>query len=334
MDIDVIETIFIEEAIDDHPTTRHILKSLPRAQLIAISRYQEIFNKRHQNFRLQKKNPCLILAKKHENFVLPAPAGFGMNSNLNFYFSHMYNCIYDCRYCFLQGMYSSAHYILFVNYEEFFKSISRTIEKYPDDSLTFFSGYDCDSLAFEKISNFANHTLDFFSDHPSIELELRTKSIVTSPLMKREPVRNCIVAFSLSPKKIANILDKKAPSISRRINALKQLAKAGWSVGLRFDPLIYCADWETMYSELIAEIMHDLNPRSLHSVSYGPLRFPKDMYKKIFTLHPNEKLFSFPMKEKAGIISYGTEIEDLMSKFIKNELNKYTSQNKIFRCAV
>ena len=188
--------------------------------------------------------------------------------------------------------------------------------------------------AFEKISNFANHTLDFFSDHPSIELELRTKSIVTSPLMKREPVRNCIVAFSLSPKKIANILDKKAPSISRRINALKQLAKAGWSVGLRFDPLIYCADWETMYSELIAEIMHDLNPRSLHSVSYGPLRFPKDMYKKIFTLHPNEKLFSFPMKEKAGIISYGTEIEDLMSKFIKNELNKYTSQNKIFRCAV
>ena len=30
----------------------------------------------------------------------------------------MYNCIYDCRYCFLQGMYSSANFVLFVNFEE------------------------------------------------------------------------------------------------------------------------------------------------------------------------------------------------------------------------
>ena len=68
----------------------------------------------------------------------------------------MYNCLYDCDYCFLQGLYSSANYVLFVNYEDFFEHISHTIEKNKNDSQMFFSGYDCDSLAFDKISGFSN----------------------------------------------------------------------------------------------------------------------------------------------------------------------------------
>ena len=330
----MIETIYIEEAIIDHSITKNILKTLPRAQIVEISRYQELFNKRHQNFRLQKINPELILAKKHDNFVLPVPAGFGLDAQKNFYFSHMYNCLYDCRYCFLQGMYSSAHYVLFVNYEDFFKSISDTIDRNANCSLTFFSGYDCDSLAFEKVSRFAKHSLDFFKKFPAVELELRTKSVVTSSLVERDPIKNCIVAFSLSPQKISDILDNKAPSVARRTAALKQLAKKGWSIGLRFDPLIYCSNWKDLYSELIADIMDDLDPSCLHSVSHGPLRFPKEMYKKIVTLHPDNRLFSFPMKKKGGIISYGVEIEDLMSNFLQTELSKYTIRNKIFRCMV
>ena len=33
----------------------------------------------------------------------------------------MYNCLFDCRYCFLQGMYNSSNFVIFVNYEDFFK---------------------------------------------------------------------------------------------------------------------------------------------------------------------------------------------------------------------
>ena len=135
----MIETIFFEEQIANHPTTERIRKALPRSSWVPIERYQELFNKRHQNFRLQKKNPALILAKKHSNFVLPVPSGFGMDSHKNFYFSHMYNCLYDCKYCFLQGLYSSANFVLFVNYEDFFHSISEKITEYKGKSLTFFS---------------------------------------------------------------------------------------------------------------------------------------------------------------------------------------------------
>ena len=35
--------------------------------------------------------------------VHPVPATYGIGGDENYYFSHMLNCLYDCRYCFLQG---------------------------------------------------------------------------------------------------------------------------------------------------------------------------------------------------------------------------------------
>ncbi len=119
----MIDTIYIEKEIKKHPRTLEILSKFRNVRTIAIDRYGEVFNRKNQNFRIQKKNPCLILAKKHKGFVLPAPEGFGIGSSKNYYFSHMLNCIYDCNYCFLQGMFNSAHYVIFVNYEDFFLNI-------------------------------------------------------------------------------------------------------------------------------------------------------------------------------------------------------------------
>ena len=113
---------------------------------------------------------------------------------------------------------------------------------------------------------------------------------------------------------------------------MKDLADCGWLIGLRFDPLIYTNDWKVQYSELICEIMGQINVSSIHSVSYGLLRFPKKMYKKAANLYPDHKLFAFPMEEANGVISYGTKIETQMHDFLKSELNNYTSENKIFQC--
>ena len=330
----MIETVYCEEEVFDHPTSVRVRKALPRADWFPIRTYQELFNKRYQNFRLQKKCPELILAKKHNNFVLPVPSGFGMNTSENFYFSHMYNCLYDCKYCFLQGMYTSANFVLFVNYEDFFHSISNLNNEINGGSATFFSGYDCDSLAFDKVSGFADKALDFFSHNPDMNLELRTKSIAVSSLLKREAISNCIIAFSLLPHKVSKVLDLKAPSVARRLHALKTLARHGWKIGLRFDPLIYCRGWEDHYSNLIADIMQDLLDNNIHSVSFGPLRFPKKMYKKISGYYPNDKFYAFPMEEKNGIVSYDSHLEVQMRRFLEKELSKYVSEEKIFQCVL
>ena len=213
-----------------------------------------------------------------------------------------------------------------------FEHISQTIEKNKNDTQMFFSGYDCDSLAFDKVSGFSDNLIQFFEQHPNVEVELRTKSIVTSSLLRRNPIKNCIIAFSLSPHIIANKLDNKAPSIARRIDAMKKLADSGWQIGLRLDPLIYTKDWKNQYAELIFDIVSQVKVPSVHSVSYGLLRFPKKMYKKISTLHNDSGLFAFPMHENNEVISYGKEIENDMYSFIQRELHKYLPETKIFHC--
>ena len=152
----MIDTIYIEEEISQHPRTQEILSRFPQAVTISCERYGEVFNRRAQNFRLQKRKPALILARKHDGFVLETPAGYGIGGQQNYYFSHMLNCVYDCRYCFLQGMYQSAHYIVFVNYEDFAKEIQH--QSFQDGNTYFFSGYDCDSLALDQVTGF----IDFF----------------------------------------------------------------------------------------------------------------------------------------------------------------------------
>ena len=330
----MIETIYVEEEVLDHPTSQHVRQTLPQADWVIIRHYQELFNKRHQNFRLQKHQPKLILAKKHSNFVLPVPSGFGMNAKKNFYFSHMYNCLYDCKYCFLQGLYSSANLVLFVNYKDFFHSILELKNDNQNTSMTFFSGYDCDSLAFDKVSGFADQALNFFSQHPEIELELRTKSISASALFNREPISNCIVAFSLMPAEIAFKLDHNTPSISRRVNMIEKLANHGWRIGIRFDPLIHVNGWENLYNDLFQTVFKNLEENHIHSVSFGPLRFPKNMYKKIEKFYPQDKFYAFPMEEKKGYVSYGNDIEARMHQFIKTAIGKYVKKTKIFQCVI
>ena len=65
-----------------------------------------------------------------------------------------------------------------------------------DEPSWFFSGYDCDSLALESITGFADVSfLSFFAKHPNAQLELRTKSVNLKVLEMTDPlpnVHNCI----------------------------------------------------------------------------------------------------------------------------------------------
>ena len=328
----MIQNVYLEKEIIDHPRTEYILSKLKKPNILEINKFSEIFNLNNQSFRIQKKNPSLILARKRKGFVLPTPNGFGIGTNKNYYFSHMYNCIYDCRYCFLQGMYNSANFVVFVNFENYFSEIKKIVEFYKRDKITFFSGYDCDSLALDGITNFVNVTLNNFKNIPTALIELRTKSVAIENLLSQKPIKNCVIAYSLLPEKASIILDNKTPSIRRRIRALNKLVNHGWKIGLRFDPLIFYENWKKDYKELFSSILGTIDVKSIHSVSCGPLRFPNKMYNKIFKLYPEEKIFSASLELRNKSISYNRKIENEMISFCHKEFKKYLSDSIIFSC--
>lgn len=327
----MIDVIYIENAVRNHPRTRQLLQRFKNVEVVYCERYGEVFNRRSQNFRLQKQHPALILAEKHDNFVLPAPEAYGIGEGKSYYFSHMMNCIYDCRYCFLQGMYQSAHYVLFVNYEDFFQSIEQTMRDNQQRAY-FFSGYDCDSLALEPISGFIESTLPIFSKLPDAILELRTKSTQVRGLLDREPMGNVVVAFSLSPENIVEALEAKTPSLQKRLDAAKRLQERGWQVGLRFDPVIYYQDYEQHYTELFEQTFSQLDASTLHSVSLGAFRMPQGFFQKMQRLFPREVLFSSPFEECQGMLSYRQDIEKSMMDFCSRQLLTYIGKEQFFPC--
>ena len=163
----MIDVIYVETGVKSHPRVVSILQRFSRATVIDIEHYGEVFNIKQQDFRVQKQKPALILAEKKNRKVLKTPEGFGIGGTHNYYFSHLLNCIYDCRYCFLQGMYRSANYVLFVNFEDFETEIVQTAKTHGLEPSYFFSGYDSDSLALDSVAGFTEYFLRVFENLPS-----------------------------------------------------------------------------------------------------------------------------------------------------------------------
>lgn len=327
----MIETIYIEEKLKNHPKVIQITHRFPKAHLVYCERYQEIFNRKAQSFRLQKQNPALILAEKKQGHVLPVPENYGLFKPSNYYFSHILNCLYDCRYCFLQGMYRSAHYVLFVNFEDFQSALIEKMEQSPKGA-TFFSGYDGDSLALNFITNFIEDFVSFFKNYPKHELELRTKSNAIQPLLHLEPASNIILAYSLNPKWVVDRFEHKTARLNQRLKALKILQEKGWPIGLRFDPLIYHPNWQESYNAFFDEVFSTLNPHQIHSITLGTLRMPQGVAESMKKQYYDEPLFFSGLCQRKKQVTYLPEIEQSIYTFCKNKILDYAPENILFSC--
>ena len=327
-----MDTLYIELAVASHPKTAEICARYPKARQVPIERYSDVFNNRAQNFRQQKQNPALILANKPGKRVHETPPGYHIGGAHNYYFSHMLNCIYDCRYCFLQGMYQSANYVVFVNTDDFFQDIKNTVDSHTQPSW-FFSGYDCDSLALDPVTHFVSDCLEQFSALNTANLELRTKSTQIRPLLHRKAQSNVVVAYSLSPQAIVAAEEHGTPSLSKRIDALKTLQERGWKIGLRFDPLLYADNFETLYGEMFDQVFNSLDMSSVHSVSLGVFRLPKGFHKQLIKLYPDARILAAPMSLHSNMVSYPEETETRMREFCMSKLLTAISSEQFFPCS-
>lgn len=328
----MVETLYIESAVLEHERTLQICARYPKARKIEIEHYGEVFNSHAQNFRLQKTKPSLILAAKQNKRTQPTPAQYETGGGAHYYFSHMLNCVYDCRYCFLQGMFRSANYLLFVNYEDFLGDIKTLAAKHANDEkpVWFFSGYDCDSLAYEPVTGFADYFVPGFNDIPNAILELRTKSTQIRSLLKRPAQNNVVIASSLSPEPVAAAVEEGAPSLAKRVDALKKLQEHGWRIGIRFDPIIWHQNYLEHYAQMIDLVFNQLDTKAIDSVTVGGFRLPKGFYKTMQRLHPEHWLFSAGLCEADGMIQYTADIENEAFSFIQRQCLNYISDDKLF----
>jgi len=221
-------------------------------------------------------------------------------------------------------MYSSANYVLFVNFEDFEQQIEALSQSQPqldDQTINFYSGYDCDSLALEPVSRFADHFLPLFARLENAKLEIRTKSTQVRSLLEHSSCENCITAMSFSSEESYQRWEHKVPSIEKRLTALQRLQEAGWPVAIRFEPIICENEALSQYQQLFELIFSKLNAEALHSVSIGEFRMPQDFHKRIVKLYPQEELYARPIRVEGGMVALSSQVQnESVDELIKAEV--------------
>ncbi|TGM59034.1 SPL family radical SAM protein [Leptospira vanthielii] len=316
--------IYIEEGIKDHFRTKEILAKFPNIIPVSIRHYKDSFNRNSQNFRIQKESPKLILAEKKDHFLYPG-SDFSPNfSHPHFYYNTLaLNCIYDCEYCYLQGMFPSANLVLFVNWEDFFSSTKDFLEE--NKSLYLALSYDTDLLALESFFPATKAWLKFAESQPNLSLEIRTKSTNYSQIAKFAPNPNVILAWTLSPQTIIETIEHGTPSLQARLKAVNQAVSDGWNVRICIDPILRVPNWQTHYQSLADKLGKELKIEGITDISFGGFRMNIDFLKRMVEVRKDSSILFHAFEKKDKIVSYSKleteEILELMSASLNNHFS-------------
>ena len=122
--------IYVEKRAQAYPEMNDILRKFPRSTVIEIEDYKRVFNRSNQNFQAQKKSLKLIIAVKKDHFIYNG-SQYAPNFDLpNFYYNTvMLNCLYNCDYCYLQGMFISGNIVIFINFEDFVQHAEKILKE-------------------------------------------------------------------------------------------------------------------------------------------------------------------------------------------------------------
>ena len=125
--------------------------------------------------------------------------------------------------------------------------------------------------------------------------------------------------------------EHKVPAIQKRIEVLQKLQQAGWSVALRFEPIIWDSGLLENYHKLFMEIFHRIDIDGLHSASIGEFRMPTSFYKNIVKLYPDEELFARETHIDNGLVTL-IDKEDSLRQ-LEQILLRYIKPEQYYRCA-
>lgn len=328
-DTDRFSHIYIEEKAMDHPVAIETIKRLKKAVVVKISHYKDVFCRPQQDFQLQKRTQKLILAVKDSNFLYKGPDICQNFGNSNFYYtSFLLNCIYNCDYCYLQGMYPSANIVAFVNIEDFFSAAE---EKAAERGLFLAVSYDTDLLAFEGVIPYSSMWAEFAAGHPQIKIEIRTKSANCMAVSNINPVENVTLAWTLSPQSVIDKYEPLTPSLDLRIKAVNKALARGWNVRLCFDPVILVNNWKEIYINFIDHVFSSVAPEKISDIGIGAFRMPSDYFKRIKKSRFDCDLVHYPFERRDNITRYPEDIENQLLNLVYNSISGYVDKLKIYK---
>lgn len=321
--------IYVEDDIRNQRRLEQILVHFPDSQVVPIYHYKDVFNRSRQDFMLQHKTQNLVLAEKKGELVYPgAPVCQSFGNEHFYYTSSVMNCIYDCEYCYLKGMYPSGNLVIFLNLEDIFQEVEELLKKHP---VYLCVSYDTDLMALEHILGYVKLWTEFALEHPDLSIEVRTKSGEKSVYRNFSVSDRCIFAFTLSPDYVVKQYEHGSGNLRARIAAACEALDVGFPVRLCFDPMIYVPGWKEKYEEMLQVVEEMIPLNRIRDISVGSFRISNDYLKSMRKAMPDSAVVQFPYENHHGYYQYPEKLEEEMEEFLAERLKTVVPKERIFR---
>lgn len=319
--------IYIERRATGYDLTTDILKRFPDSLRIEINHYKDVFNRPGQSFAAQKQSRKLILAVKEPPFLYPGSEFcFSEAGQDSYYTTPALNCVYDCDYCFLQGMYVSANLVIFVNTDDFLKEASELVRENP---MHLSVSNETDLPAIENIAPLCTVWTDWAAAHDHVSMEIRTKSAHTGYLKQLTTNPQTVLAWTLSPQTVIDRYENRTPPLKQRIEAVKQAIQLGWKVRLCWDPVIFFPGWEDAYSESVKTVLRSVPPETITDVHVGVFRMNTRYLKNIQRLRMDTDVLYQVFERRGDSVKYPAEVREKISRHMMSALGEFLPPEKI-----
>lgn len=277
--------IYVEKAILQSPDVERVLRKFPKAKVIPIKHYKDVFNRKKQGRLAQSLSRKLILAKKEGQRLYDGAVVCQDFSESHFCYTFLLmNCPFHCAYCYLQGMYPSSNLVMFLNLEDYFSDCKKWIAE--KGSLYLCISYDSDLLAMEGVYPYVEEFARFLNQENALRIEVRTKAGGEGLWRKMQKLplslegrKRMIFAFTLSPEEIIEEAEEGTARLSSRIFAIQKALEEGYLVRLCFDPMIYHPRWKELYGDLLQEVFEKIPMEQIHDCSVGSFRISESYLK-------------------------------------------------------
>ncbi len=287
-----VEEIYIEEGVNDDSVIERIRKVYPYAAIIKINLIKEHLKGCKRKFSYGDRKKRIYIVNERYDFVKRCPCTKNCISCGYSVLNIGFGCPFDCEYCYLCGYQNIDGIVINTNVDDY---LNMLVSFSDGKRIRVGNGEFTDSLVYDHITHHSVKIINFIRNFPNILFEFKTKSSNTDLIINEKPSENIIVSFSINPAKVVKMFEHGSASYEKRLEKIKELNKAGWRIGVHFDPLIMIEGWQDLYKQCIDDLFNVISPSDIAWISAGTLRFYPHTKKEIEKRFPQSVLLDAEM---------------------------------------
>ncbi len=332
------QQVWIDRQVLDSPITTNVVRALADVPMAVIDGPPPVprFDNQAALMTFAKKH--LYLTAQKGRFVRACPGASSRNTASQLCCGYMvldliYNCNYDCTYCYLQSYVNAPYLTIYANVDQLFDELGRFLQAQAPQLVRLGSGEFSDSLSLDPLTGFSRLLVPFLRQFPNVLFELKTKSDLVDDLLDLDPQGRVMVSWSINPEAVVRREEHKTATLAARLAAARRCHAAGYKIGLHFDPLLYYAGWEADYEPFIAQVFTAIAPTDVTYMSMGSLRFPPALKDVVRTRFPKSRLMYaelFPGED--GKMRYFKPLRAAMYSKMLHWMQRYAADTPLYLC--